>query len=244
MTDPGAAPAAIEEPWRTGWFFVATAAAVAEDGDHVTVDLPDVSITIQNFRGTLAGFRNVCSHRSAQMRPCGRGRSPLRCPYHGWTYNREGVPVGIPENDPLFGLDAEAKQRLALPPVAVGLCGSLLFARVAQSGPPLRSALEPAATLLDDFAPGAATCVDECVLSLNTPCALVLQQWRPKRASRCRFATSNLAIDRYCNWMLIRAALPSVGGRTLAQAALFHHNSTADDKIPDPLRALFDAALR
>jgi nitrite reductase/ring-hydroxylating ferredoxin subunit len=120
--------------WRTRWFFVCPADLLDEDQSHVTIDLPELSVTIQNFRGLLAGFWNVCSHRAAEMRPAGYGQGLLRCPYHGWTYNGDGVPVGIPENEALFGLDAEAKRKLALKPIRVMLVAGGIFARIEDDG--------------------------------------------------------------------------------------------------------------
>lgn len=127
--------ARIDDPvtaasWRTGWFCLTIRDRLAEDGRHVTVDLPELSITVQNFRGSLRGYWNVCSHRGTQMRHAGCGTGPLRCPYHGWVYNAEGIPIGIPDNDLLFGLDATARKQLALRRVEVEVIGRLVFVRV------------------------------------------------------------------------------------------------------------------
>lgn len=236
----GDAPTGIAaDPWRTGWFCVAPAAAVANDGDHVTIDLPDLSITIQNFRGTLAGFRNVCSHRSAQIRPCGRGRGMLRCPYHGWTYNREGAPVGIPENEALFGLSAEEKRKLALHPVSVALYGPLLFARVAPSGETLERALGPAAAWLQD-----ASCVAERVTALDAPWVPLLDRWKTSPVLGERIVFSNLMIDRRGDWTLARSVLPSSEARTMIQLALFQRDGSAREAAPGDLVARFEQPVR
>ncbi|MEI9985269.1 MAG: SRPBCC family protein [Aliidongia sp.] len=71
------------------------------------------------------------------MRSERRGNGLLRCPYHGWTYNEEGVPVGIPGNSEWFGLDRSARRALALPSIAVASCGNLVFARISPEGPSL-----------------------------------------------------------------------------------------------------------
>jgi phenylpropionate dioxygenase-like ring-hydroxylating dioxygenase large terminal subunit len=114
---------------------------VANHQDFIRAEIAGRSILVQNFDGLLRGFYNVCSHRHARLRATDCGNGLLRCPYHGWTYNAEGVPVGIPGNSEYFGLDRDARQSLALRSVAVECCGDLVFARLASDGPDLATAL-------------------------------------------------------------------------------------------------------
>ena len=123
------------------WVFACPADVLAEDGAHATVDLPALSLTVQNFHGRLAAFWNVCSHRAVQIRPAGHGRGLLRCPYHGWTYNGAGVPVGIPDNALFYGLDRAARDCLALRPAAIAARGGAVFLRGNLDGPSLEMAL-------------------------------------------------------------------------------------------------------
>jgi len=121
-------------PWRTRWFFVCPVDRLAEDDCHVTVDLPELSITLQNFRGTLSGFRNICSHQQLPMRTAGLGRGPLRCDKHGWTYNADGIPVGIPDGDAMVETDLATRQQLSLRPIGVAAIEGGIFARVEDDG--------------------------------------------------------------------------------------------------------------
>ncbi|MDB5361892.1 MAG: hypothetical protein JWO51_3189 [Rhodospirillales bacterium] len=120
--------------WRTRWFFVCPVDLLAEDDCHVTVDLPELSITLQNFRGTLSGFRNICSHQQLPMRAAGLGRGPLRCQQHGWTYNADGIPVGIPDGDETIETDVATRRLLALRPIGVAAIEGGIFARVEDDG--------------------------------------------------------------------------------------------------------------
>ncbi len=113
-----------------GWFCLTVRDRLADDGSHMTVDLPELSITVQNFRGVLRGFWNVCAHRGTKMRSAGCGLGVLRCPYHGWVYNADGIPTGIPDNELLFGLDMAARKTLALRPIEVESFGRFIFVRV------------------------------------------------------------------------------------------------------------------
>jgi choline monooxygenase len=123
------------------WQLVGLKRDLAGHQDFITAELAGRSIVVQNFDGALRGFRNVCSHRHARIRSASCGNGLLRCPYHGWTYNSDGVPVGIPGNAEYFGLDRAARQDLALTPVAVEVCGNLIFARLASEGEGLADAL-------------------------------------------------------------------------------------------------------
>jgi phenylpropionate dioxygenase-like ring-hydroxylating dioxygenase large terminal subunit len=119
------------------WHFVGLMSEIPANSDWLTAEIGGYSVIVQNFDGALRGFGNVCSHRHARLRAECRGNGHLRCPYHGWTYDKNGVPVGIPGNAEWFGLDRRAREDLALPPVAVESCGNLLFARIGSAGPNL-----------------------------------------------------------------------------------------------------------
>ena len=96
---------------------------------------------LQNFSGELRAFHNVCSHRQSRIRSEASGNGPLRCPYHGWTYNSAGIPFSIP-NKPLFdAADSRVRDDLSLDRFAVDTCGSLLFVRIDENGPSLRDYL-------------------------------------------------------------------------------------------------------
>ncbi|MBU3621836.1 aromatic ring-hydroxylating dioxygenase subunit alpha [Polynucleobacter sp. CS-Odin-A6] len=45
---------------------------------------------------TPRAFINSCSHRGSLLCEEGRHSGRVRCPYHGWVYDTEGIPIGIP----------------------------------------------------------------------------------------------------------------------------------------------------
>lgn len=193
-------------PWREGWFFLSLSDQLAADGQHVTVDLPDLSITVQNFRGALSGFWNVCSHRGMQMRPAGCGFGHLRCPYHGWVYNREGIPVGIPGNAELFGLDADERRSLALRAVNVATIGSLVFVCVEPTAGSLADTLGAAAGPLAASTLTKEQVVAERRLHVSGPGLNDLPGLMrgPPAAPVCR----NLHITKAGDWTVLLAAFP------------------------------------
>lgn len=141
--------AEIARIFRRSWLFAGFTDDLAADDDHITVDLAGTSVVVQNFGGELRALHNVCSHRFAriQTKPCGNGR--LRCPYHGWLYNRDGVPVGIPGNEEFFGLDREARQARALKRFEVAVRGRFVFVRLEPGGPSLDAHLGACGAVLD-----------------------------------------------------------------------------------------------
>jgi phenylpropionate dioxygenase-like ring-hydroxylating dioxygenase large terminal subunit len=124
------------------WQYAAHAAQLAQPNDWVLANIAGREVVIQNFAGELRAFSNVCSHRFSAIRskPCGHG--PLQCPYHHWTYNKDGVPRGIPLRDQFSELaDPGAAEKLALERWAVDRCGGLVFVRLASEGQKLREFL-------------------------------------------------------------------------------------------------------
>src|SRR3546814_12370285 len=69
-------------------------------------------LVVRGKDGVARIFLNVCRHRGAQLCKEGKGHAPrFACPYHNWTYDREGKLVGISGKDK-FG--AEVGEDLGL----------------------------------------------------------------------------------------------------------------------------------
>lgn len=138
------------------WQFVGFTDELAEQGAWLAREIAGEPVLIQDFDGELRALRNVCSHRFARLRAgeAGVASGPLRCPYHGWTYDRDGVPVGIPGNQECFGLDRANKQALALKRYELDRVGRFLFVRVEPGGPALSDWLGPHKPLLQALSDG------------------------------------------------------------------------------------------
>lgn len=144
------------------WQLVGLAGDLSRHNDFVTAEIGGRSILVQNFDGALRGFHNVCAHRHARLHKDSCGNQFLQCPYHGWTYNADGVPVGIPGNNRFFGLDAPARQGLALTPVAVATLGRFVFARLDPDGPSLPAALGAYAQPIGEISERFTDLVADC----------------------------------------------------------------------------------
>ena len=69
--------------FKGGFQFAALATELAGNRDFVVVEQHDCSIVVQNFKGELRAFQNVCSHRFNKIQTEERGNRPLTCRYHG-----------------------------------------------------------------------------------------------------------------------------------------------------------------
>jgi phenylpropionate dioxygenase-like ring-hydroxylating dioxygenase large terminal subunit len=116
------------------WIFAGLAEKLAKHNDYLSFSVAGIPVIVRNMKGKLIAFRNICSHRHSTIHPAGCGNAMFRCPYHGWTYDVDGIPIGIPDNANSFGFDKEEKKNLALDPVAVETCGNLVFVRLASEG--------------------------------------------------------------------------------------------------------------
>lgn len=114
----------------SGWVLLAHGDDLAAHGCWATGWIGAIPVLVRNFNGSLRGFRNVCSHRFALMLTEPTGKGPLRCPYHAWVYDQDGVPKAIPFNDTDFHLDDSARKALALPAIGATMAGGLVFAHL------------------------------------------------------------------------------------------------------------------
>lgn len=147
------APSIFEEEVETlfnrGFQFVAMTHELACDRDFVCVDHFGAAIVVQNFRGELKAFQNICSHRFNRLQSEDRGHRPLMCSYHGWTYDRTGTPTGIPKREQYRTGDDSS---LCLTAYTVETCGVFVFVRMGD-GPPLREQLGTFYAALEELSP-------------------------------------------------------------------------------------------
>jgi phenylpropionate dioxygenase-like ring-hydroxylating dioxygenase large terminal subunit len=109
------------------WNFAGLTSEVANHNDYLQVNLGSQSIIIHNFSGELKAFQNICTHRFCQIHSESHGNRPLQCPYHGWTFDRSGIPVGIPDPGSFDCLDPETRNKFKLKDWLLDTCGSFIF---------------------------------------------------------------------------------------------------------------------
>ncbi len=143
--DPTVYRADLEAFWRSGWVFAGHLAEIPKPGDYLLCELDGESLIVLNDGGEEADpqvrvFYNTCSHRGSLICTEKTGHvGKLACPYHRWTYNRDGslcAARGFEDQ-----LSQWQRQRLGLVPAEVREVAGLIFISLAESPPPF----EPAA---------------------------------------------------------------------------------------------------
>lgn len=117
----------------SGWHFVCLASEVANDRDFVCVDYPAASIVVQNFKGVIRAFQNVCTHRFNKIQYLDRGNRPLTCGYHAWSFDSSGFPAGMPKKAQ-FLTPGTRPDSLCLTRYEVELCGNFVFVGLGDAG--------------------------------------------------------------------------------------------------------------
>ena len=131
--------AELERIWRRGWLFVGHTCELPGPGDYITFSVDaDSLIVIRNDHGEIHALWNVCRHRGTQLcdEPQGKvGR--LVCPYHQWTYDRDGSLVSC------RGMQEDVdKSQLGLLRAHSRELAGMIFVSLAESPPDFDGAAE------------------------------------------------------------------------------------------------------
>ena len=122
---------------------------IAQAGEWRSIDyLGESVIVIRGDDGECRAFSNVCRHRGSRIVDgTGGCAKVLTCPYHAWSYGRDGRLVGVPHRHEYPGLRTEDH---GLFPVALERWRGFLFV-VLEPGAP--SVAEMMAPYEDEVAP-------------------------------------------------------------------------------------------
>jgi len=98
-------------------------------------------IVIRGDDGEVRAFSNVCRHRGSRLVDgIGGCAKVLTCPYHAWSYARDGRLVGVPHRNEYPGLRTEA---LGLKLVALEHWHGFLFVTLEPGAPPVAEMMAP-----------------------------------------------------------------------------------------------------
>lgn len=131
--------------WRRRWLFVGFTCEIAAPGDYFTVEIDgDSIIVIRDDANAIRALHNVCRHRGTLICDQSSGHvGRLVCPYHQWTYARDGELMSCRGMQP--DLD---KRSLGLVGAAVREVAGMIYICLADDPPPFddaRAMLAPAA---------------------------------------------------------------------------------------------------
>lgn len=153
--------------FRRGWQFAGFRRDLANHRDFVTRDVGGTSVVVQNFQGQLRAYQNVCSHRFNRIQTACKGNRALQCGYHGWLYDSEGIPTGIPKKPRFDDLTPEKIQELRLKPWRVEFCGELVFVTEDMSAPNLSDYLGTASATVAHLSSACGRLIDENVMTIR-----------------------------------------------------------------------------
>ena len=98
-------------------------------------------IVIRGDDGEVRAFANVCRHRGSRLVDgTGGCARVLTCPYHAWSYARDGRLVGVPHRSDYPGLRTE---ELGLVPVALERWHGFLFVTLEAGAPSVAEMMAP-----------------------------------------------------------------------------------------------------
>ncbi|KAM0328794.1 hypothetical protein ACHAQA_005208 [Verticillium albo-atrum] len=122
VQDPKAAVRALPASWYTSqdmyelerraifsrkWLLTTHSARIPKPGDWVKYDVAGYSfIVVQDRKGKINAFHNVCRHRAFPVVTSEQGNSFIfSCKYHGWSYGLSGNLAKAPGYQDLEGFD-------------------------------------------------------------------------------------------------------------------------------------------
>jgi len=115
---------------------------IAEPGAWRTLDyLGESVIVIRGDDGEPRAFSNVCRHRGSRLVDGNGGCTKLlTCPYHAWSYARDGRLVGVPHRGEYPDLRTG---ELGLVPIELENWLGFLFVRLEPGGPSVAEMMAP-----------------------------------------------------------------------------------------------------
>jgi len=147
QTDLGIYQLDLERIWRRGWLFAGHTCQVKRPGDYFVFDLDtDSIIVIRDDDERLHALHNTCRHRGMKVCQVESGHvARLVCPYHQWSYARNGELVACGGMDKDGDLD---RSRFGLHRVHVREVGGLIFVCLAPDPTPFEGAAQALGALL------------------------------------------------------------------------------------------------
>lgn len=130
-----------ERMWPYIWQFAAREEDIPEAGDYTVFEIAGRSwIISRQDDGSVRAFHNVCLHRGRKLRDHDGSADSFQCPFHGFTWNKDGSFAGMPCAWDFKHLTPE---KLQLPEAEVGRWGGYIFLREEKGGPSLEEYLAP-----------------------------------------------------------------------------------------------------
>jgi phenylpropionate dioxygenase-like ring-hydroxylating dioxygenase large terminal subunit len=127
---------------RAGPQVVCHESEIPQPGEWRSLEyLGESVIAIRGDDGEVRAFSNVCRHRGSRLVDGASGCAKvLTCPYHAWSYSRDGRLVGVPHRHEYPGLRTEDH---GLFPVALENWRGFLFVTLEPGAPSVAEMMAP-----------------------------------------------------------------------------------------------------
>ena len=147
-----------EKMWPNVWQFAAREEDFPNPGDTIVFDNAGKSyLIVRQDDGSVKAFYNVCLHRGRRIRSQSGNASELKCPFHGFSWKRDGGLKNIPCAWDFEHLD---KNEMALPELRVEQWHGFVMISEKQDIAPFRDWLGPASAHWDSWN------LDECYTAI------------------------------------------------------------------------------
>lgn len=115
---------------------------ILKPGDWRTLEyLGESVIVIRGDDNVVRAFSNVCRHRGSRIVDGDGGCAKVfTCPYHAWSYSRDGRLVGVPHREEYPGLETH---KLGMFPVALEEWYGFLFVTLEPGAPSVAEMMAP-----------------------------------------------------------------------------------------------------
>jgi phenylpropionate dioxygenase-like ring-hydroxylating dioxygenase large terminal subunit len=141
-----------ERLWPRVWQMACRLEEIPRPYDWVEYEILDQSVVVVRTENLgVRAFHNACRHRGVRFAE-GRGtcESGFTCPFHGWCYDPDGKNTFVSQSR-TFAQHNLKPEDLDLRPVRCETWGGCAWINLDDGAPPLRTCLEPAATILDGW---------------------------------------------------------------------------------------------
>jgi choline monooxygenase len=129
----------MDRLFRPAWNCVGVLDQIPNNGDYFAFEHLGKPLLIQNQGDRVAAFHNICAHRNSLLARKPKGNMPqIKCGYHGWEYDRDGVACKIPGGEHFKPMKAT---EFKLDRVRVETIGRLIFVALEENTPPLQEFL-------------------------------------------------------------------------------------------------------
>jgi phenylpropionate dioxygenase-like ring-hydroxylating dioxygenase large terminal subunit len=140
-TSPEYAEAERTKMWPNVWQFAAREEEIPNPGDYIVYENVGRSfIVTRQDDGSVRAFHNVCLHRGRKLRTQDGTADQFRCPFHGFTWNKNGTLKQIPCRWDFGHLRDE---NMKLPEAETARWAGYIFLRENSGGPSLMEYLAP-----------------------------------------------------------------------------------------------------